>query len=169
MAEDVDFELTKPVQVFSEIKDGIGAEIKDLKRILSAEQAATATYKSILKNLHDTEESNEIKNILVEHKRAIEFWKTQLRAKDIHVKNEPGPWHSAIDSLESGENLKDQGRIINALKEGEEHVFSEYEEILNHSKVNFQSTAYIRNICLDQQRKHVAILEGLNSSNQPTN
>ena len=34
-------------------------------------------------------------------------------------------------------------------------------EILENNKVNFQSTAFIKNICLDQQRKHLAILDGL--------
>ena len=70
----------------------------------------------------------------------------QLGVKDIHIKDPASPWSELT---------------LQRLKEGEEHGLAEYEELLMSNKVNFQSHSFIRSIGLDQQRKHIAMLEGL--------
>lgn len=150
MVPDIDFELTKPVPVAHETKDNAVAEVRDLKKILAAEISAVETYKQLLKKFQEFKGLNDLKDILQDHKKAVEFWKTQLRSKDIHVKDVVSPWSHAVSPF-----------ALHELKLGEEHELSLYEELIRNNKVNFQSISFIRNICLDQQRKHLAILDGL--------
>ena len=147
---DIDFELTKPVPVAHESKDNAAAEVRDLKKILAAESSAVETYKQLLKKFQDFKGFNDLKDILQDHKKAVEFWKTQLRSKDIQVKDMASPWSHAASAL-----------ALQELKLGEAHGLSLYEELIHNNKVNFQSLSFIRNIGLDQQRKHLAILDGL--------
>lgn len=150
MVPDIDFELTKPVPVAQETKDNAAAEVRDLKKILAAESAAVETYKQLLKKFPDFKGVSDLKDIMQGHKKAVEFWKTQLRSKDIHVKDTATPWANIVSTF-----------ALQELKLGEEYELSLYEELAHNNKVNFQSISFIRNICLDQQRKHLAILDGL--------
>ncbi len=161
MAPDFDFELTKPVPVARETKDDTASEVRDLKKILAAEGAAVETYKKVLRKFPDFKQLNDFKDILQGHKKAVEFWKTQLRSKDIHIKDVPGPWSNVVATLSADESLGSLSLTLQELKLGEVHQLSKYEELVLHNKVNFQSASFIRNICLDQQRKHLAMLEGL--------
>lgn len=160
MAERVDFELTKPVGVAKD-QENLAAEVRDLKTILTAEANATETYKLVIKNLPDFDGCKDLKAILAEHKKAVEFWRIQLRSKDIHIKDSPQAWPAIIDALSIAEDPEWQNTILEALLRGEQNGLSEYEELALNGNVNFQSLSFIKNICLDQQRKHLAILEGL--------
>lgn len=161
MAGNIDFELTKPVSVAKEVKDNTAAEVKDLKKILLAENSAIEVYKQVLRKFPDYEGNNDLKNILIGHKKAAEFWKIQLRSKDIHIKESSGPWGNVVATFSETAKLNSEGKTLSALKEGEAHGLSEYEGLLHNNKINFQSNSFIRNICLDQQRKHMAMLDGL--------
>lgn len=161
MAPDIDFELTKPVPVAQETKDNTVAEVRDLKKILAAESAAVETYKQLLKKFPDFKGLNDLKDIMQDHKKAVEFWKTQLRSKDIHVKDTAGSWSNVVSTFSADETLGSHSQTLQELKLGEEQELAKYEELAHNNKVNFQSISFIRNICLDQQRKHLAILDGL--------
>lgn len=161
MVPDIDFELTKPVPVAQETKDKAVAEVRDLKKILAVESAAVETYKQLLRKFPDFKGLNDLKEIMQEHKKAVEFWKTQLRSKDIHVKDTSGAWSNVVATLSEMDNLGTHSPVFQELKLGEEQELFKYEELVHNNKVNFQSISFIKNICLDQQRKHLAVLDGL--------
>lgn len=161
MVADIDFELTQPVPVAHETKDNAAAEVRDLKKILAAESAAVETYRLLLKKFPDYKGLNEFKDILQDHKKAVEFWKTQLRSKDIHVKDTASPWTNVVSTNSMDETLGANSQTLQELKMGEERELAEYEELVHNNKINFQSISFVRNIGLDQQRKHLAIIDGL--------
>lgn len=161
MVPDVDFELTKPVPVARETKDNAAAEVRDLKQILAAESTAVETYKQLLRRFPEFNGQHDLKDILQGHKKAVEFWKTQLRSKDIHVKDVSGAWSNVVSTFPADETLGSHSPTLRELKLGEEQELAKYEELVLNNKVNFQSISFIKNICLDQQRKHLAMLDGL--------
>lgn len=161
MVPDIDFELTKPVSVERESKDNTAAEVRDLKQILAAESAAVETYKQLLRKFPDFKGLHDLKDILQGHKKAVEFWKTQLRSKDIHIKDIAGAWSNVDSTFSAKETLGSHSLALQELKLGEEQELAKYEELVLNNKVNFQSISFIKNICLDQQRKHLAMLDGL--------
>ena len=161
MVPDIDFELTKPVPVARETKDNAAAEVRDLKQILAAENTAVETYKQLLRRFPEFKGQHDLKDILQGHKKAVEFWKTQLRSKDIHVKDVSGAWSNVVSTFSADEILGSHSPTLHELKLGEEQELAKYEELVQNNKVNFQSISFIKNICLDQQRKHLAMLDGL--------
>ena len=161
MVPDIDFELTKPVPIAREAKDNAAAEVRDLKQILAAESKAVETYKQLLRKFSDFKGVHDLKDIMQDHKKAVEFWKTQLRSKDIHVKDVTGAWSNVISTFSADETLGSHSPTLQELKLGEEQELAKYGELVLNNKVNFQSISFIKNICLDQQRKHLAILDGL--------
>lgn len=161
MVPDINFELTKPAPVAQETKDNAIAEVRDLKKILATESAAVETYRQLLRKFSDFKGLNDLKDIMQDHKKAAEFWKTQLRSKDIHIKDVTGSWSNVVSTLPADETLGSHSLVLQELKLGEAQELLKYEELVHNNKVNFQSISFIKNICLDQQRKHLAMLDGL--------
>ena len=160
MVENINFELTKAATAI-ELKSNQTSEIQDLEKIMNAEVSAAAAYTQVLKKFSNYEHKNDLVSILKDHEFAVDFWKSQLRSIAASIEESSGPWTAAVDTIAKTEKLYGDSDTIKSLKEREEYELKEYEEILENNKVNFQSTAFIKNICLDQQRKHLAILDGL--------
>lgn len=161
MADNINFELTKPVAVSKGSETDITPEIQDLEKIMQVEISAVEAYKQVINKYSTYEHEHELRSILADHENAVEFWKTQLRSKAAPIEESSDPWNVVVDTFSASDKLHADSATLQALKDGEEHGLNAYEDLLHDNKVNFQSHSYIKNICLDQQRKHIAVLDGL--------
>lgn len=161
MTENINFELIKPVTVAEGPKNNKTPEIRDLEKIMQVETSAVEAYKQVIYKYPAYEHKHDLKSILADHENAVEFWRTQLRSKAATIEESSGPWSVVIDTFGDFDKLHADSATLKALKEGEEHGLNIYEDLLRDDKVNFQSHSFIKNICLDQQIKHIAVLDGL--------
>lgn len=162
MTENINFELTEPVPVADDsTKSNKTPEIQDLEKIMQVEISAVEAYRQVVKKYPAYEHEHDLRSILADHENAVEFWKTQLMSKAAPIEESSGPWSVVIDTFGDFDKLHADSATLKALKEGEEHGLSVYEDLLHDNKVNFQSHSFIKNICLDQQIKHIAVLDGL--------
>ncbi len=160
MAENIDFELTKPVAA-NEPRDGQTPEIRDLEKIMKSEESAVEAFRQVLKKFPDYAQINDLKSIFSDHEKAVEFWKTQLRSKAAPIEESTGPWKEVVETFSGTHKLSGNSSTLKSLRDGEEHGLKEYEELNESNNLSFQSMAFIKNICLDQQRKHLAVIDGL--------
>jgi hypothetical protein len=137
------------------------AEVQDLERILRGELAAVEAYRQVLEKYSTYEQIGELKRIQSEHEKAVEFWKTQLRSQEAYVEDSSGPWGTVVETFVGAAKLLGDGATLRSLKEGEEHGLSEYQDLIENENINFQSESFIKTICFDQQRRHIASLEAL--------
>ena len=128
---------------------------------MQVEISAVKAYKQVINKYPTYEHEHDLRSILADHENAVEFWKTQLRSKAVPIEEASGPWSVVVDTLGNSDKLHADSTTLKALKEGEEHGLNIYEDLLRADKVNFQSHSFIKNICLDQQIKHIAVLDGL--------
>ncbi|AGH94865.1 DUF2383 domain-containing protein [Pseudobdellovibrio exovorus] len=137
------------------------AEVQDLERILRGEISAVEAYKQVLEKYSTYENANSLRRILVEHEKAVDFWKKQLRSQESFVEESSGPWGTVVETFVGAAKLFGDGPTLRALKEGEEHGLNEYQDLIENGNVNFESESFIKTICLDQQRLHIATLDSL--------
>lgn len=137
------------------------AEVQDLERILRGEISAVEAYRQVLEKYSTYEHADSLRRIMTEHEKAVEFWKNQLRSQESFVEDTSGPWGTVVETFVGAAKLLGDGPTLRALKEGEEHGLKEYKELLENGSVNFESESFIRSICMDQQRLHIATLDSL--------
>lgn len=150
-----------PSVLSGEVVNPKTAEVQDLERILRGEISAVEAYKQVLEKYATYENANSLKRIQAEHEKAVEFWKNQLRSQESYVEDSSGPWGAVVETFVGAAKLLGDGPTLRALKEGEEHGLKEYKELIENNNINFESESFIKNICLDQQRLHIATLDSL--------
>ena len=150
-----------PSVLSNEVANPKTAEIQDLERILRGEISAVEAYRQVLEKYDTYENATSLKRIQAEHEKAVEFWTAQLRSQESFVEESSGPWGAVVETFVGAAKLLGDGPTLRALKEGEEHGLKEYKELIENNNVNFESESFIKTICLDQQRLHIATLDSL--------
>ncbi|HXH75472.1 MAG TPA: DUF2383 domain-containing protein [Bacteriovoracaceae bacterium] len=132
-----------------------------LDDLIRGEMTAVETYDQVLGKIKDKKEKKQLKAFRDDHKNAVE----KLTAKaNTPVKDDArtsGAWGTFAEAWTGGAKLFGNKTAVRALKQGEEHGYREYEQLLNDEKVSEELKNTIRTELMPKQKEHITALEKL--------
>lgn len=137
--------------------------IDTCNKLLRGELSAIETYHQALEKIDSGPEADQLNRILQDHEKSAGALRAHITDMGAIPDSESGAWGTFAKAVEGTAKMFGERSAIMALKQGEEHGISEYEEALNSPDVMQEAKATIRGTLLPRLREHVSILEGLPS------
>lgn len=135
--------------------------ISEISSLLRGEIAATEAYESVMESLAGDPDVERLQDYYDDHLNAVAYWKAQLNNQGMVAENSSGPWGTAVEAFVATAKLLGNSTALTALKEGEEHGLNKYEDMLENTEITETQKAFIRDVLIPNQRKHIYSLEGL--------
>jgi rubrerythrin len=140
---------------------GIDTGTKTLQSLLRGELSAVETYRQALEKVRGEDGALDLQGIERDHLTACD----RLRADIVKANDKPstssGAWGAFAKAVEGTAKLFGNAAALKALKEGEEHGVSEYEQALKDESLDPQARRLISETLLPQQRTHISTLDRL--------
>jgi len=134
-----------------------------LNKFLRGEISATETYVQALEKVGNDPGSAELEQIRNDHRDAANTWRQHIHQHGGKPDQDSGTWGAFAKSVEASAKLFGNAAAMKALKEGEEHGMSLYEDGLKDEHLPEDCKALIRSRMLSQTRAHIATLDRLMS------
>jgi uncharacterized protein (TIGR02284 family) len=127
--------------------------------MLQGELAATETYQQALAQVGNEPSAEDLRRVHADHREAA----NQLRQFVRELGGEPSQssqtWGAFAKAVEGVAKLFGNTAALKALKAGEEHGASTYEEALTNKHLPEAFIVFVRTTLLPQTRAHVAVLD----------
>jgi hypothetical protein len=135
--------------------------ISELSALLRGEIAATEAYELVMESTSSDLDVRRLQEFYDDHLTAVAYWKAQLVSQGMVAENSSGPWGAAVEAFVATANFLGSTTALAALKEGEEHGHTLYEAMLESEVVTETQKAFIRDVLIPNQRRHIYSLESL--------
>lgn len=135
--------------------------LQALNRLLRGELAAIETYQQALLKLDSEHGALQLAQIRDEHSDAVSLLRKQIREFGGDPETSSGTWGTFAKAVESTAQLFGTTAALAALKQGEEHGLSNYEQAVSTHELPNSSQSLINGILLPQTRAHITTLERL--------
>jgi uncharacterized protein (TIGR02284 family) len=136
-----------------------------LNSLLRGEMSAIETYRMAVDKLRHEEGFGvtELRSIQRDHRDAADALWHHIEQHGGKPSEGSGPWGAFAKAVEGTAQLFGDTAALKALKEGEEHGLTNYEDALEDKDLPEDCKALIRGL-LVKQREHIAILDRLLAS-----
>ena len=128
-----------------------------LNKLVRGELSAVEMYRQAIEK--EGAPATELADIKADHQDALE----KLRARVVALSGTPatdsGPWGDFAKAIEGSAKVFGNNAAISALKSGEKHGVTAYEDALGDSALDGTSKDLIRNTLLPRQKGHEARLD----------
>ncbi len=138
--------------------------ISACNKLLRGEISAIETNSQAIEKFFDSPESITLEQILADHQDSADALRDHISEMGGVADSESGPWGSFAKAVEGAAKLLGDSAALQALKEGEEHGISEYEEALESPDLMEDAKDTIRDTLLPRQLEHLAALNTLQAS-----
>ena len=132
-----------------------------LNSLLRGELSAVETYYQALAKVGNEAGATDVRRIHDEHRQAADTLRQHVRAHGGNPDTSSGAWGTFATAVEGTAKLFGSAAALKALKEGEEHGVSSYEEALRDGDLPAECQTLIRSQLLPQTRQHITILDRL--------
>lgn len=133
--------------------------IDELNKILRGELSAIETYLQALEKVEDSQpEGENLRGVLADHEDAAEKIKDHITGLGGIPSTDSGAWGAWAKTVEGTAKLFGDSAAIMALKEGEKHGQSEYEELIANEEFPSLIKEDLK-IQISKQREHIMLLE----------
>jgi rubrerythrin len=138
------------------------ADTSTLDSLLRGELSAIETYSQAIHKFPDAAFRDDLHSIRAEHQNNVGILRRLISGNDGDPPTSSGAWGTFAKAVEGTAAALSEGLALKALKEGEEHGISEYEEALEKEDgLDSQARAAIQGELLPSLREHVRTLEAL--------
>lgn len=138
-------------------------DVDALNKLLRGELSAVETYDQAISKLEGKPAASELRRIRDEHQRAAGAIRDRVSRFGGQPSSDSGAWGTFATAVTGAAKLIGPETVLAALKKGEQHGISEYEEALNNKDVNAECKEMIRSDLLPKCRTHVSELDRLAS------
>ena len=135
--------------------------IDTLNSLLRGEIAATETYQQALEKLGSDPRAMNLRQIHDDHREAANVLRKHVHSNGGQPDQDSGAWGAFAKLVEGTATVFGSPAAIKALKEGEEHGQSEYEQAVNDVELPTECRTLISSTLLPQTKNHVATLQRL--------
>ncbi len=133
--------------------------VDQMNSLLRGEISAVEAYQMVLEKLDLDPDGLNLHEFLEDHKKAVEYWKEQIDREGAFCDETSGPWGTAVEAFIATAKLLGNNVALLALDEGEAHGLKVYEEVLGSDDLTMGQRAYVRDLLIPKQRKHIALLD----------
>ena len=135
--------------------------IEVLDSLLRGELSAIETYSHAIHKFPGSTAENDLQDMRTDHLDSVETLRELISDLGGNPPTDSGPWGGFAKSVESVAALFGDSSAMSALKQGEEHGVSEYEEALEDKSVDSEVKEVIREDLLPPLREHIQTLASL--------
>jgi uncharacterized protein (TIGR02284 family) len=139
-------------------------DVDALNKLLRGELSAVETYDQAIEKFENKPAAADLRRIRDEHQRAVAALRDRVTRFGGQPSTSSGPWGTFATTVTGAAKVIGPETVLAALKRGEEHGISEYEEALNNKDVNGECKEMIRSELLPKCRTHVSELDRLAST-----
>ncbi len=136
-------------------------EFEKIYSVLRGEISAMEAYAQVMESIKGDPESERLQEFLRDHRQAVEYWKDQVDNTNIESKVESGPWGAMVEAFVGSAKLFGNKAALLSLQEGEEHGLREYREMLDSADVPPDDKAYIREVLIPNQERHINSIKAM--------
>lgn len=138
-----------------------GGSLEMVKSLHRGELAAVASYKDAIAKNDTPAWTPTFERIQREHETAAEMLRVRVVALNGTADTSAGPWGGWSELVAKGAAALGDGAARDALRIGEQHGLSEYDEAIKSAKVDEDTKAVIRGKLRPLVSEHVQALEAL--------
>jgi len=135
--------------------------ISTLNSLLRGEIAAVETYQQALEKLGDDPLGLNLRQIHVDHREAANVLRQHVHTHGGKPDQGSGAWGTFSKLIEGTAKTFGAAAAIKALKEGEEHGKSDYQEALRDAEMPEECKTLIASKLLPQTESHISALHRL--------
>jgi len=135
--------------------------IATLNSLLRGEVAATETYQQALEKLGGDPRAMNLRQIHVDHREAANELRQHVRSHGGQPDQGSGAWGEFAKLVEGSAAVFGAPSALKALKEGEEHGKSEYEQVAGDSDMPEECRTLVASKLLPQTESHIKTLDRL--------
>ena len=139
-------------------------DVDALNKLLRGELSAVETYDQAIGKFENKPGANDLRRIREEHNRAAGEIRNRVAQFGGKPSESSGAWGTFATAVTGAAKAMGPETVLAALKKGEEHGISEYEEALNNKDVNAECKELFRSDLLPKCRTHVSELDRLSAS-----
>lgn len=138
-------------------------DVDALNKLLRGELSAVETYDQAIGKFENKPAANDLRRIREEHRRAADEISTRVTRFGGTPSSDSGTWGNFATAVTGAAKALGPETVLAALKKGEEHGISEYEEALANKDVNAECKELFRTDLLPKCRTHVAELDRMSA------
>jgi hypothetical protein len=131
-----------------------------LNRLLRGELAATETYEMAVSKVGSEPQAADLRRLHDDHRSAANELRQHIHLHGARPAQDAGSWSAWAKTVEGAATIFGNVAAVKALKEGEEHGITDYEDALNDPKLAGDCKELIRKHLLPQTRSHIPVLDG---------
>lgn len=135
--------------------------VDTLNSLLRGEISATETYQQALAKVGDEPGANALRQIHADHREAANSIRQCIHKAGGKPDQDSGAWGAFAKTVEGTAKLFGNTAALKALKEGEEHGISSYEDALKDEDLPTDCRTLITRTLLPQTRQHIAALDAI--------
>lgn len=134
---------------------------EELKSLTRGSLSAHETYSQVIEKMDNPEEINELSRIQSEHREAVEIFRKKCHEMGVEAPESSGAWGMLAKSLTGSSKVFGKETALKALKEGEEHGRSQFENAYKNPELPEDLRETLRQKLIPAQERHLASLESL--------
>ncbi len=137
------------------------ATIEVLDSLLRGELSAIETYSHVIHKFPGSTAENDLEDMRTDHLDSVQTLRELISDLGGNPSTDSGPWGGFARAVESFAALFGDSSAMSALKQGEEHGISEYEDALQNDAVDSEVKQVIKEELLPPLQEHVLTLQSL--------
>lgn len=137
------------------------ADSSEINKVIRGEISARNAYEQVMQNISEDPEAKRLDEFHRDHEETINYWKTQLEFEGQEPEDSSGTWGAAVEAFVGGAKLLGNTTALKALKAGEEHGLTQYQELLNSDDISAKHKRYVSEVLIPKQERHIYSLEAM--------
>ncbi len=135
--------------------------ITTCNRLLRGERSAVETYDKAIEKYHLVPALQDLKRIRADHAAAVSRLEANVRSMGGEPEEGSGAWGTFVNTIMGAANFLGEESAVAALRNGETHGKSDYEDALKDEGVMPECKTMINTELLPRTVEHLATLEDL--------
>lgn len=132
-----------------------------IDEILRGEISAVEAYEQVMDKVKEDPELYRLRQFKLNHENAVQFWKKQARISGKIPAKKSSVWGSVVEAFVGISKLIGEDVALLALRKGEEHGLSLYDEMLKSNELSAFQKDEIRKVFLPRQQRHIESISAL--------
>lgn len=145
-----------PTSAFSETE-----KAESLNELLRGELSAVETYDQALEKIRGDEYRNVLNDFRQDHVQFADYLSKRVKELGGTPSQSSGPWGTWSELVVGTAKLVGPETTIAALRKGEEHGLSEYQEALEEGELKRETVSHIKEEIIPKQQTHIQELSRL--------
>lgn len=134
---------------------------ESIDKILRGEFSAMESYEQLMEKVNDDPEIERLEQFRDDHKKAASFWKMQVKREGKVPENSSSIWGKVVETFVGASKLAGNTAALKAIKKGEEHGLSLYEDMLNSDDLTPSQKVKITQEFIPNQMKHIESINAI--------